>query len=71
MTTDPNNDRPVLMRALDIAFPIVEADIATPEITAALTAEGADPARVLAHALLSAMNRLADEIGRASCRERV
>jgi hypothetical protein len=59
-TTDPNDDRSVLMRALDIAFPIVEADIATPDITAALTADDADPIRVLAHAFLGAMDRLAD-----------
>lgn len=59
-TTDPNDDRPVLMRAIDIAFPIVEADISVPDIAAELTKEGADPIRVLAHAFLSAINRIAD-----------
>lgn len=58
-TTIPNDDRPVLQRAFDIAFPIMEADIDTPDIVGVLTAEGADPLRVLAHAFLSVMSRLA------------
>jgi len=54
---DPNDDRPVLMRAIDIAMPIVEADVSDPSIPAALLAPETSSERVLAHAFMSLMDR--------------
>lgn len=56
-----NDDRPLLQRAIDVAFPIMEADLATPNIVELLSTGDISNERLLAHAFLSAMDRLSQD----------
>lgn len=60
--TDANDDRPLLQRAIDLAFQITEPDPG-PLTLEQLAAGEVSNERLLAHAFLSAMDRLS-QIGR-------
>jgi hypothetical protein len=57
-TTSPTDSRPLLLRASDLASPIIEADLGNSNLYAELLIDSADPMRVMAHAFWDVSDRL-------------